>query len=75
MGRGDTTLVRFEDDSRIPDELIDDVVAIQQRLLLPIAWKAKDFAVVDNTRALHGRRAFTDTNRDVYLKMVRSVAF
>ena len=34
-----------------------------------------DFVVVDNTRTLHGRRAFEDTNREVYLRMVRNVPF
>jgi hypothetical protein len=31
--------------------------------------------MIDNTRVQHGRRAFTDTDREIYLRMVRSVDF
>ena len=74
MGR-ETSIVRFEDGSKIPQEVIDEVVAIQSRLIVPIAWQKGDFVMIDNTRCLHGRRAFSDTNREVYLRMVRSVNF
>jgi alpha-ketoglutarate-dependent taurine dioxygenase len=72
-GRGDTSIVRFEDDSELPDELINEVVSVQQKLMYPIAWKAGDFAMIDNSRTLHGRRAFEDPDREVYLRMVRSI--
>ena len=74
MGRK-TSIVRFEDGSEIPQQLIDEVTRAQERLMIPLPWKAGDFAAVDNTRALHGRRAFTDTDREVFLRMVRDVSF
>ena len=74
MGRT-TSIVRFEDGEPIPRPMIDEVVAIQQRIMVPIAWKKGDFAYIDNTRALHGRRAFSDVNRDVYLRMVKTVDY
>lgn len=74
MGR-ETSIVRFEDGEPIPRSMIDEVVAIQQRIMVPIAWNKGDFAYIDNTRTLHGRRAFTDTNRDVYLRMVKTVNY
>lgn len=74
MGR-QTSIVRFEDGSKIPQEVVDEVVKVQQRLLVPIAWERTDFVMIDNTRVQHGRRAFTDPNREVYLRMVRSVDF
>jgi len=74
MGR-ETSVVRLEDGSKIPQEMIDEVVAIQQQEMIALAWKPQEFAVLDNTRTLHGRRAFTDTDRDVYLRMVRTVPF
>jgi len=70
-----TSVVRFEDGSKISKDIVDEVVEAQQKFVIPIAWKPKDFAVLDNTRALHGRRAFSDTDRDVYLRMVQSVDF
>lgn len=75
MGRGDTSTVRFEDGSDIPDDLIADVERIQDAVILNLDWGAGDFALIDNSRALHGRRAFEDTDREVYLRMVRSAPF
>lgn len=75
MGRGDTSTVRFEDGSTLPEEMIADIERIQDEVILDLDWGAGDFALIDNTRALHGRRAFEDTDREVYLRMVRSVSF
>ncbi len=75
MGRGDTSTVCFEDGSAIPEELMEDVKRIQEELTYDINWQPGDFALVDNTRALHGRRAFQDVDREVYLRMVRSIDF
>lgn len=74
MGRT-TSIVRFEDGESIPRPMLDEVIAIQQRIMVPIAWKQGDFVYIDNTRALHGRRAFSDVNRDVYLRMVKTVDY
>jgi len=69
------SIVRLEDGSTIPQHLIDEVVAAQKRLMIPLPWKKGDFAAIDNTRALHGRRPFQDPDREVFLRMVREVAF
>jgi alpha-ketoglutarate-dependent taurine dioxygenase len=73
--RRESSIVRLEDGSKVPQHLIDEVVAAQKRLIIPLPWKGGDFAVVDNTRALHGRRPFTDVGREIFLRMVREVAF
>jgi alpha-ketoglutarate-dependent taurine dioxygenase len=74
LGRN-SSIVRLEDGSKIPRHLIDDVVAAQKRLIIPLPWKGGDFAAIDNTRAMHGRRPFTDPGREIFLRMVREVAF
>ncbi len=74
LGR-QTSIVRLEDDSKIPSQLVDEVVAAQKRLIIPMAWQRGDFAVLDNTRAMHGRRPFADPQRNIFLRMVREVAF
>jgi alpha-ketoglutarate-dependent taurine dioxygenase len=70
-----TSIVRLEDDSKIPQQLVDEVVAAQQRLIIPMHWQRGDFAAIDNTRVMHGRRPFADPKREIYLRMVREVAF
>ena len=74
LGR-QTSIVRLEDGSKIPQHLIDEVVAAQQRLIIPMAWQRGDFAALDNTRTMHGRRPFADPTREIFLRMVREVAF
>jgi alpha-ketoglutarate-dependent taurine dioxygenase len=74
MGRK-TSIVRLEDGSELPAELIDEVLAVQQKYIIPLPWKSGDFAAIDNTRAMHGRRAFQDTDREVFLRMVREANF
>ncbi len=74
LGR-QSSIVRLDDGSKIPQHLIDDVVAAQKRLIIPLPWQRGDFAAIDNTRALHGRRPFTDPGREIFLRMVREVAF
>lgn len=75
MGRGETSFVTFEDGSPIPDEMMEDIEKVQNELIVPLPAEAGDFALVDNTRAMHGRYAFEDTDREVYLRMVRTVPF
>ena len=70
-----TSIVRLEDDSKIPEQLVKEVAAAQERLTIPMAWQRGDFAAIDNTRAMHGRRPFTDPEREIFLRMVREVAF
>ena len=70
-----TSIVRFEDGSRIPEDVVREITEIQRRLIVPTPWQKQDFLMLDNTRFMHGRRAFTDTGRDIYLRMVGSVNF
>jgi alpha-ketoglutarate-dependent taurine dioxygenase len=74
LGR-QTSIVRLEDGSKIPQHLIDEVAAAQQRLIIPMAWQRGDFAALDNTRTMHGRRPFADPTREIFLRMVREVTF
>ncbi|MAP11951.1 MAG: hypothetical protein CMQ61_07850 [Gammaproteobacteria bacterium] len=48
----------------IPSHVLDDVDATTARLTSEIEWQAGDFAVLDNSRMMHGRRTFTG-ERDI----------
>jgi len=50
LGRN-TSVVRLEDGSKLPKQLVDEVAAAQKRLIVPMVWGRGDFAVIDNTRA------------------------
>ncbi|CAN1208847.1 TauD/TfdA family dioxygenase [Tumidithrix helvetica PCC 7403] len=68
-----TNIVRLEDGSKIPDEVIQEIRETSDRLTKLIAWQATDIALIDNARVLHGRRAFTDTNREICLRMSKTI--
>ena len=67
------SFVRFEDGSRIPDDVIAEVKEVTESLTENIEWEKGDLAVVDNTRMLHGRRSFSDPDRSIYVRMCRQV--
>lgn len=50
----------FDNGERVPDELVAAVKTISDRITAPIAWRADDLIVLDNTRFMHGRNAVAD---------------
>ncbi len=68
-------LVRLEDGSPIPADVLAEVKEVGAALTREIPWAAGDFAMIDNTRMMHGRTPFEDHERDVYARMCRSVAW
>ena len=67
------SLVRMEDGSRIPPEALADIRRVSDALTHEIDWRSGEISMIDNTRVMHGRRAFADPNRKVYVRMSRSV--
>ncbi|NQU62360.1 MAG: TauD/TfdA family dioxygenase [Rhodospirillales bacterium] len=53
----------FEDGSEVPDRLVEAVKKISDKITVPIEWQAKDVAMVDNTRFLHGRNFVKDLDQ------------
>jgi alpha-ketoglutarate-dependent taurine dioxygenase len=50
--------VEFEDGTEIPDAVLQEIHEIASRITFDLKWQKNDFVMVDNTRLLHGRRAF-----------------
>ena len=67
------SIVRMEDGSEIPPKIILEVKQVSERLTREAKWQPKQFVMVDNTRLLHGRRAFYDRDREIFVRMARSV--
>jgi alpha-ketoglutarate-dependent taurine dioxygenase len=61
--------VRFADDSRLPDDVVAEIREVTDKLTLPVAWEARDLIMVDNSRLMHGRNAFNDTQREINVRM------
>jgi alpha-ketoglutarate-dependent taurine dioxygenase len=62
-------VLKFDDDSQIPDELMDELNGIAERITTNIEWQKGDILMIDNTRIMHGRRAFTDQMREIYIRL------
>ena len=63
------SLVRFEDDSEIPHHVHQEIKAVAEDLEMLISWQRGDILMVDNTRILHGRRAYSDDRRNIYVRL------
>jgi alpha-ketoglutarate-dependent taurine dioxygenase len=62
-------ILKFEDNSEIPDEVVSELNEIAEKITTEIAWRKGDILMIDNTRILHGRRAFADDQRDIYIRL------
>ncbi|WP_437730216.1 TauD/TfdA family dioxygenase [Sorangium sp. So ce1335] len=58
--------ITFADREPIPLSLLDEVVRVTEAVTVDIAWRDGDVLLVDNTRAMHGRRAILDPRRTIY---------
>ncbi len=62
-------LICFDDDSEITEEIVSDLNAIADRITVEIDWQQGDILMIDNERIMHGRRAFSDNQRDIYIRL------
>lgn len=61
--------ISFDDGSEINNEIMFELNEIAEKLTAEIRWEKGDILMVDNTRIMHGRRAFIDDKRDIYLRL------
>jgi alpha-ketoglutarate-dependent taurine dioxygenase len=67
-GRSFPIVVRMEDGSPVPGAVIKELLALNQRHAVAVPWSAGDIVLVDNTRILHGRLAYSG-ERNVYVRL------
>ena len=63
MGQKKAIDVEFEDGTPISDDILLEVFKAGTSITQDIEWQPSDFVMVDNTRLLHGRRAFKGKRR------------
>lgn len=66
--------VRWEDGSKIADDVIAEIKKVTDELTFLVDWHRQDLVVFDNRRLMHGRRAFADNERDIYVRMGNPIA-
>lgn len=62
-------LVRMSDGSPIPEDIIEELCQISDKLTVDIQWEKGDIIMIDNTKILHGRREATGSNRKIFVRM------
>lgn len=62
-------ILSFDDNSQIPADLMAELNAIAEKVTTNICWHKGDILMIDNTRIMHGRLAFTDEKRDIYIRL------
>jgi hypothetical protein len=59
-------LMSFDNGDPVPGAVVDEVRATLNGIREEIRWEPGDLAMIDNTRYLHGRNAFSDRHRRMY---------
>jgi alpha-ketoglutarate-dependent taurine dioxygenase len=62
-------VVRWEDGSALSAAIVNELLAFENQSAFPLSWQPGDVLVVDNTRFLHGRRDFSDSKREIYVRL------
>jgi alpha-ketoglutarate-dependent taurine dioxygenase len=58
-----------EDDAPVPRDLLRRVGEAADAQTIDVAWEQGDIAIIDNTRCMHGRRAFSGGARQILVRM------
>ena len=69
------SVVRMANGSPIPPDVVEDMGKVCEANTHDIPWRAGDLVMIDNTRMMHGRRAFTGTHRQISVRMARTVSW
>jgi alpha-ketoglutarate-dependent taurine dioxygenase len=69
LAKIDDSKVRFEDGTPMTPELLYKIHAVGESQTLNIPWEPGMVAIVDNTRVMHGRRAYEDSKRDIIMRL------
>ncbi len=73
VGETEST-VRLADGSEIPAAMQAELRSLAEELTIPVRWQPGDLLLIDNTRWLHGRRAYTDARRDIHVRLAETLA-
>ncbi len=73
LGFENVAKVRLEGGQPLPEKTYEELMAVGEQVVTPVAWREGDVLMIDNTRFMHGRRSFTGA-RDVHLRMCRKTA-
>jgi alpha-ketoglutarate-dependent taurine dioxygenase len=62
-------IVRMEDGTKIPSEMLDRIRATAEANTFNIEWEAGEVLMIDNLSVMHGRRESLNPAREVFVRM------
>ncbi len=57
------------DGQPFPTDMLEEISTLANERTHSTHWRAKDILVFDNSRYMHGRTGFTDTSRQIFVRM------
>jgi alpha-ketoglutarate-dependent taurine dioxygenase len=57
------------DGSPFPSDVLQEITELAEGRIRDFVWESGDILLIDNSRFMHGRRAFTDTDRRILFRM------
>lgn len=57
------------DGSPFPTDMLEEISALANERTHRTHWRANDILIFDNSRYMHGRTGFTDTSRQIFVRM------
>lgn len=61
--------VTLENGTPFPAEMLAEIRTIADNLCYSTSWKSGDIVIIDNSRFMHGRQAFSDPDRRILIRM------
>jgi len=61
--------VRMQDGSRIPRNIISEILTVSKKLTIEHTWQTGDILLIDNTRIMHGRNSSYSSERKIYVRI------
>jgi alpha-ketoglutarate-dependent taurine dioxygenase len=69
LGERCPMIVRMEDGSRIPAEILEEIRTIADSITINIEWEAGEVVMIDNLSVMHGRRESLNQERQIFVRM------
>ena len=57
------------DGTPFPTDILEEISTLANERTHSTHWQANDILIFDNSRYMHGRTGFTDTNRQIFVRM------
>lgn len=69
-GQSPSLILRTETGARLPLDLVLEIRSELEKMTIDVEWESGDILLVDNRRAMHGRRRLIEGKREIYVQLI-----